>query len=80
MRIEPTARSTLEASSPTFSCCSCVALRIRPLSSDTPTTETPSTTTIDASSTGSMNAIATIAPTNSRPLPTASASPCVRTA
>jgi hypothetical protein len=32
VRIDPTARSTPEASSPTFSCCTAVARRIRPLS------------------------------------------------
>ena len=46
VRIEPTARSTPEASSPTLTCCSVDAVRMRPLSSTTTVTETPITMTM----------------------------------
>ena len=80
VRTEPTARSTPEASSPTLTCCSVDAVRMRPLSSVTTTTETPITMMISVSRIGSMIAIATSAPTKISPLPTASARPCVSTA
>jgi hypothetical protein len=80
VRIDPTARSTPEASSPTLVCCSVEAVRMRPLRSTTTTTETPITTTISSRRIGSMIAIATSAPTKMSELPTASARPCVSTA
>jgi hypothetical protein len=80
VRIDPTARSTPEASSPTFSCCTAVARRIRPLSATTTATDAPTTTRMSTSSTGSMMNIATIAPTKMSALPIESASPWVSTA
>ena len=80
MRIEPIARSTPEASSPTFSCCTVVAGRMRPLSAPTTATEAPTTTRMSISSTGSMSSIATTAPTKIRAFPMESARPCVSTA
>jgi hypothetical protein len=78
--MDPTARSTAEASSPTFTCCAVEAVRMRPLSTTTTTSETPTTTTMISSSSGSITSIAIRAPRKSRALPTASASPCVSTA
>ena len=80
VRIDPTARSTPDARTPTFSCCSVEAVRIRPLRATTPTIDTPITITMMPSSSGSMIAIATSAPTNTSALPTVSASPCVSAA
>jgi hypothetical protein len=80
VRIDPTARSTPEASSPTLTCCSVDAVRIRPLRSTTTSTDTPMTTMMRASRIGSMIAIATSAPTKMRAFPTASARPWVSTA
>ena len=80
MRIEPIARSTPEASSPTFSCCTVVARRMRPLSAPTTAIEAPTTTRMSSSSTGSISSIAITAPTKISALPTESASPWVSTA
>ncbi len=80
VRIEPTARSTPEASAPTFSCCSVDAVRMRPLRVTTPSTEMPITSTMMPSSTGSMIAIAIRAPANSSALPMESARPWVSAA
>ena len=80
VRIEPTARSTPEASSPTFSCWAVDAVRIRPLSSTTTATEMPITMTMSSSRIGSITSIAIRAPAKSTALPTASASPWVSTA
>ncbi len=73
-------RSTEAARSPTFSCCSRLAVRTRPESSTTATTETAITSTVRPSSTGSMISIAMSAPMNSTAPPIASTSPCVMTA
>ncbi len=80
VRIDPTARSTPDDSSPTFCCWSAEAARIRVLSRTTTAREAPTTTTMSASSRGSMKAIAMTAPTRMRALPTASANPWVSTA
>ena len=74
------ARSTEAARSPTFSWALRLARRMRLDSVTTTTTETAITSAVSESSTGSMIAIATTAPTKVSAPPTASTSPCVSTA
>ena len=80
VRTDPTARSTPDDSSPTFSCWIADAARMRVLRSTTMPSDAPTTTTMSTSSRGSMNAIAMTAPSRISALPTASAKPCVSTA
>ena len=80
VRIAPITRSTAAARSPTFSCCSRLAVRTRLDSSTTATIDAAMTSTVSPSSSGSMMSIAISAPTKTTAPPSASTSPCVMTA
>ena len=80
VRMAAIARCTPAATSPTFSCCSRLATRMRPESAPTTAIATAITSTVVPSSTGSMIAMPMIAPTNTTAPPSASTSPWVSTA
>ena len=80
VRIEPIARSTAAARSPTFSCARATAGLIRIDSSTTTTSETAMMPKVTRNRKGSMTSMPMSAPTNSSAPPTASTSPCVSTA